>query len=394
MPLLSIVLPTRNRAHLLHYALQSILTQDWDDYELIVSDNDSSDGTKECIDSFSHPRLRYIRPSGYLHVCEHWDFAVRYAQGKYVLMFADDDCLAPKALRTFADVARTTGSPIIGCNLPDYFSPDFPTESLRNTIILPAFTGAVKHIEMRQVLAGSFNFNPVYYPRVPTLILREIVETLQQRFGYFFAIPFPEYVGYAMAFSMAKEYILVDKPLAVLGRTPASLGPSYFWFGSDPAWGEAGKFSFQNTPLKGTFVTNGIAESLLKAKQNLPGNFQGIDLAYDKYYSNYYADMLTLQKVGRDIQREMGEYQRVVASLPEELRNQVEFSVWNAERRDALWFRFIRKIQHTSLRFSLAIQAHVLPHQDRDFSKGGIIRGEQVGVKDILTCASWLAKIA
>ena len=45
VPLFTLVIPTRNRAHLLRLALQSALAQDFLDYEVLVSDNFSSDGT-------------------------------------------------------------------------------------------------------------------------------------------------------------------------------------------------------------------------------------------------------------------------------------------------------------------------------------------------------------
>ena len=38
-PFFSVVIPTRNRASLLRYALQTALDQDFDDYEIVVSDN-------------------------------------------------------------------------------------------------------------------------------------------------------------------------------------------------------------------------------------------------------------------------------------------------------------------------------------------------------------------
>jgi len=51
MPLFSILIPLRNRVHLLKYVIQSVLNQYYDDYELIVSDNDSSDDTTLGFDS-------------------------------------------------------------------------------------------------------------------------------------------------------------------------------------------------------------------------------------------------------------------------------------------------------------------------------------------------------
>jgi hypothetical protein len=310
-----------------------------------------------------------------------------------MLLTADDDCLAPNALRSFADAAQKTQAQIIGCQSAEYFAPDFRFPSQRNTFISPAFRGGVEKMEMRRLLQECFSLNLAYYPRVPTLIAREIVETVLSRFGYFFALPFPEYVGYAMAFSLAQEFVKIDKPLVVVGRTPDSLGPNYFWFGGDPSWAEVGNMIFQNVPLQGTFVTNGIAESFMKAKKNLPENFRGIELAYDKYYSGYYADMLAQQKLGRDIRREMDEYQRVVVTLPGELRDRVKALQRSTDRRRTWWFQSLSRAKQASLRVAAAAQTRTVA-QRRDFSKGGFVRGEEVGVQDILGCGEWLAQIA
>ena len=46
-PLFSVVIPTRNRGHLLRHALHTALNQTFDDYEIVVSDNNSSDATPQ-----------------------------------------------------------------------------------------------------------------------------------------------------------------------------------------------------------------------------------------------------------------------------------------------------------------------------------------------------------
>jgi len=60
-PLVSVITPTYNRAHLLPRALESVLSQDFQDLELIVVDDGSTDETPEVIARIGDPRLRYIR---------------------------------------------------------------------------------------------------------------------------------------------------------------------------------------------------------------------------------------------------------------------------------------------------------------------------------------------
>ena len=54
----SIIIPVRNGANYLASSAASVLDQRYADYELIISDNHSEDGTAEILQSLKHPRLR------------------------------------------------------------------------------------------------------------------------------------------------------------------------------------------------------------------------------------------------------------------------------------------------------------------------------------------------
>ncbi|HXM76782.1 MAG TPA: glycosyltransferase, partial [Thermoanaerobaculia bacterium] len=56
-PLISVVIPTRERAAKLRYTLQTVLSQPGDDFEVVVSDNASEDATAETVSSFRDSRL-------------------------------------------------------------------------------------------------------------------------------------------------------------------------------------------------------------------------------------------------------------------------------------------------------------------------------------------------
>lgn len=58
--LVSIILPTYNRAHLLPRAIKSVLEQDYQDWELIIWDDGSTDNTKSIVQSFGDKRIKYF----------------------------------------------------------------------------------------------------------------------------------------------------------------------------------------------------------------------------------------------------------------------------------------------------------------------------------------------
>ena len=97
-PMLSVVIPTRERAATLEYTLRSALNQTTTSYEIIVSDNASQDRTAEVVAGFSDPRVRYVRADHRLSMCDNWEFALSHVRGRYVLYIGDDDALMPNGL--------------------------------------------------------------------------------------------------------------------------------------------------------------------------------------------------------------------------------------------------------------------------------------------------------
>jgi glycosyltransferase involved in cell wall biosynthesis len=98
-PIVSILIPTRNRAHFLPMAVQSALRQDTDQpYEIVVSDNASTDDTPRLAAEWSDPRLRYIRSERSLGIAENWFNAFRHARGEWITYLFDDDMLLPEFL--------------------------------------------------------------------------------------------------------------------------------------------------------------------------------------------------------------------------------------------------------------------------------------------------------
>lgn len=98
---LSIVIPTLNRVGLLRRTLESALEQEGeDDYEVVVLDNCSEDGTWAFLQSVIDPRLRVFRNSDRLNMGPNWNKAVRLSQGDLIYMLQDDDVALPNLAGT------------------------------------------------------------------------------------------------------------------------------------------------------------------------------------------------------------------------------------------------------------------------------------------------------
>lgn len=98
-PLLSILIPSKNRGAYLCSAIKSALAIGERDIEIIVSDNFSSDDSFQIAQSFSDNRLKLVRPTHPLPMHEHWEFLLGFATGEWITFIGDDDGVMPHAAR-------------------------------------------------------------------------------------------------------------------------------------------------------------------------------------------------------------------------------------------------------------------------------------------------------
>ena len=93
--LVSIVVPTYNRASLLKEAIESVLAQKYENFELLVLDNCSPDDTPDVVISFKDPRIKYIRHQCNIGSAANWTYGVHWTQGEYLSILGDDDKYKP-----------------------------------------------------------------------------------------------------------------------------------------------------------------------------------------------------------------------------------------------------------------------------------------------------------
>lgn len=96
-PVFSIIVPTYNRAHLIGKTLQSILAQDFIDFEVLVIDDGSKDDTEKVVRAFTDPRIQYFRKTNGERGAAR-NYGSRLAKGAYINFFDSDDLSYPNHL--------------------------------------------------------------------------------------------------------------------------------------------------------------------------------------------------------------------------------------------------------------------------------------------------------
>ena len=97
--LVTIGIPTRNRCELALRCVRSALAQTYDDIEVVLSDNASTDGTVRQIDEIGDPRLRILQQHENVGMTGNFNACLDNASGEFFLMLSDDDMLESDAIR-------------------------------------------------------------------------------------------------------------------------------------------------------------------------------------------------------------------------------------------------------------------------------------------------------
>lgn len=97
-PKVSLIITTYNRARLLPRAVNSVLDQTYEDYELIIVDDCSTDSTPEMIQLFENPRIRLFRHEVNRGLSAARNTGIANARGEYIAFLDDDDECTPNRL--------------------------------------------------------------------------------------------------------------------------------------------------------------------------------------------------------------------------------------------------------------------------------------------------------
>jgi glycosyltransferase involved in cell wall biosynthesis len=120
-PLVTVYIPTRNRRSLLERAIKSVLSQTWEDFELYVVDDGSTDDTKvylECV-SARDRRVTFVSKSEPGGAASARNWAIEHARGEFITGLDDDDWFKPNRLESLIGhhrrFERDDRRPFCGC---------------------------------------------------------------------------------------------------------------------------------------------------------------------------------------------------------------------------------------------------------------------------------------
>lgn len=416
-PLFSVVIPTRNRAHLLRSAIRSALDQTFEDYEIIVSNNFSRDNTEDVVREFAASGVRYVQTDATLSMPDHWEFALNHARGRYVTYLCDDDALSPEALQAVADCISRSAARLIVLGSAVYVGGDWFVPEYRNCAVLYDYTGREIEYDRRE----TFDFlatcqNTFKVPRMLNCFVeRETLEKVRARAGRIFLLC-PDYSFGIFIMTEIPTWTYIDSPLRLQGVFPEGIGAMTVYNRGEALQEFLQEFKDDNllkrVPLKVPVVTSNIAETYLEAKEMLPRELSDFDVDWEQYFLNCWQDIQKNEANGSKVEEDRAAFFRVLAAQPEGIRTRVLAIAQPPEAQSPqerpLVKRAISRVVNSSpllgrLRDSVrkhdetptaqpsAVETPALTIEDE--SKAQVVRGTEAGFGNIVECARKLPSI-
>jgi glycosyltransferase involved in cell wall biosynthesis len=232
----SIIIPTRNRASTLYWTIKTCLEQDYDNYEIIISDNNSQDNTKQVVEGFNSDKIKYFHTEYDLSMTDNWEFGLSKASGDYVAIIGDDDSIMPNAFKKVNQLIKETNADSILSRYDTYIWNNFPLKNSRGVLKYDVFKktkwfNSIEQIEY--VLKNTSKFTSL-----PCISLaftkRSVIQKIASKTnGVFFQSSIPDVFSSFVIALEVKEFLYVNDTFFLPGASAASNGVSFMLKESD-----------------------------------------------------------------------------------------------------------------------------------------------------------------
>lgn len=237
----TVIIPVKNRANYLYHTLQTCTIQEYQNFEVIVSDDGSTDNLRQVVEEASRkdPRIKYVSPNNGLGVGmrDNFEFALSLVKEGYVIALGGDDGLLPHSITKMAAILAQTGQSVISWPAPTYIYPGAGIDT--GQLILYTNFGRLKkgHTVLttkdfleRQAVNLSYAsdlFSPMFYVKGAVSI--DLINKVKARSteNRFYVCPTPDgYSGIVIAGEI-DTYAYSYEPLSIFGLSSSSQGMNY-----------------------------------------------------------------------------------------------------------------------------------------------------------------------
>lgn len=226
----TVVIPTRERGDVLSKSLKTVTAQDYGALEILVSDNCSTDQTRDVVAAANDPRVRYLNTGERLSMSRNWEFALSHVNSGWITILGDDDGLMPGALNRVAALIGETGTRAIRSTTCYYAWPSLSPAGY-GRLRVPTGSGHVVR-DSRQWLTKVMR-GEASYTQLPMLysggfVDFSVMQKLRSATGSFYRSCIPDVYSAIAIASLIENYVFSSEPFAINGASKHSIGTSTF----------------------------------------------------------------------------------------------------------------------------------------------------------------------
>ncbi|MBA5778533.1 glycosyltransferase [Stappia sp. F7233] len=229
---ISIIVPTRERAHYLSSCLDSCLATDDPDLEIVVSDNASQDDTAAVVASKNDARIVYTNTGRRVSMRANFEHALNHASGDYIVYIGDDDAVLASGLRTLRSLIERWQPDAIGWRLIHYLWPaEDGSRPGRLEIPLKSIYGELRQKDPAAILRNFAAAKVRSYKDGANLyhgcVSRKVIEKTRSRDGVYFHSLSPDVYASIANLAHIQTFLWLRHPLTLGGESDRSNGRAF-----------------------------------------------------------------------------------------------------------------------------------------------------------------------
>lgn len=225
-PILSVVIPTKNRYDYLKYFIINLQSFNVSELELVIQDNsDDNSEFSRYIDSLHLDWVKYFYEAENLSISKNSDMAILNSSGEYVCYMGDDDGVTSDII-DWVHWMKDNNVDAIRSSLITYYWPDTkPGKHFNNAgrLEYKRYNGDVHLYNPKKELVNVLNSGCLDLGHIPLvyhgIVKRECLDVCYKQCGTYFPAPCPDIAnGVAMSI-IVNKYAIVDKPIFISGAS-------------------------------------------------------------------------------------------------------------------------------------------------------------------------------
>ena len=226
-PLLSIIIPTKNRQEYCKKSILHILSVESQEIHLVIKDNSDNEELRDFCNNINDPRLEYHYSNANLYISDNFESALEYIKGEYFLFLGDDDSINPNIIEFLSFFNKKQADAVV-YKFPMYYV--YPNSLLKTNGNLNFYvpTGNIEMVNNTDTIKYLLNkglqeYNYTSLPRtyhgiIKTKVLLKIKDAGLKLFGGVS----PDIYSAIILAHFTKNSYSIDYPLSIAGACPQS----------------------------------------------------------------------------------------------------------------------------------------------------------------------------